>query len=441
MTFPEEWIKLAPKPKPFTGGDKWNVFLSYRSVNRSWVLNLYDVLRQQGHQVFLDQCVLKAGDQLIKNLQQGLEGSQAGVLVWSSATRDSDWVEREYEVMEAQASEKKGFQFVPVRLDSSKLPAFAARRVFLDFSSYPDGPNGGELLRLLHALVGQALSPEAAHFALEQDEAAKSAGSKIGAAVRNGDAERLVQLFNEGGLPWRTSATLGCKAAEGLTKLKRYDEAIKMLLTIEEHFPRAIRPKQLRALALARRGGAGDLNAAQELLGELYENGERDPETLGIYGRTWMDRFEKSGDINHLKRSRDLYAEAFKGAADDYYTGINAAAKSVLLGTPKDLALAATFAQQVQEIVGSEAHSNDYWMTATVGEVMLIQKKYDDAANLYEAAVAMAPSEIGSHETTWKQACRLMQKLEPSEAERTPIRNAFANLPDCQIAVASKAGN
>src|SRR5215470_1433149 len=186
MTFP------APKPKPLTGGDKWNVFLSYRSVNRSWVLNLYDVLRQQGHEVFLDQCVLKAGDQLIKNLQQGLEGSQAGVLVWSSATRDSDWVEREYEVMEAQATEKKGFQFVPVRLDSSKLPAFAARRVFLDFSSYPDGPNGGELLRLLHAITGKPLTPEAAHFAAAQDELAKQQADEIGAAIRNKAPELLM---------------------------------------------------------------------------------------------------------------------------------------------------------------------------------------------------------------------------------------------------------
>ena len=45
-----------------------------------------------------------------------------------------------------------------------------------------------------------------------------------------------------------------------------------------------------------------------------------------------------------LRRSRDLYEEAFANAADDYYTGINAAAKSVLLGTPADLAKAAELA-------------------------------------------------------------------------------------------------
>ena len=58
MSLPTEWIKYAPKPRRLTGEDEWNVFLSYRSVNRSWVLNLYDVLRELGHTVFLDQCAL-----------------------------------------------------------------------------------------------------------------------------------------------------------------------------------------------------------------------------------------------------------------------------------------------------------------------------------------------------------------------------------------------
>src|SRR5215213_865488 len=76
-----DWIRLAPKPRELTGGDKWNVFLSYRSVSRPWVLNLYDVLRELGHTVFLDQYVLVAGDELITVLQDALAASQAGVLV------------------------------------------------------------------------------------------------------------------------------------------------------------------------------------------------------------------------------------------------------------------------------------------------------------------------------------------------------------------------
>jgi tetratricopeptide (TPR) repeat protein len=430
-SLPNDWVRLAPPPRKLTGTDKWNVFLSYRSVNRPWVLNLYDVLRQQGYAVFIDQCVLKAGDQLMKRLQDALQTSQAGVLVWSSFTEDSEWVNREYEVLETMATAKPDFQFVPVRLDKSPLPLFAKNRVFLDFSSYPDGPNGGELLRLLHALVARPLSAEAAHFALEQDEAAQDAAAKIGAAIKNGYPDRLIQLFEQGGLVWQTSSALACKAAEGLTKFGRNDDAIALLDKVNLRFPRSIRPKQLYALALARRGRGDDLMNAQEILGEMYEKGERDPETLGIYGRTWMDRFGKSGDRSDLQQPRDLYAEAFGKAPDDYYTGINAAAKSVFLATGEDLEKAGEYAEQVQKIVGTEPIPGNYWMTATVGEVFLILKKYQDAGRLYDAAVAMARKESASHLTTWTQACRLMSKLQPASDERAMIRKPFEHLPDC----------
>jgi hypothetical protein len=432
MGIAEEWLNYAPKPRELSGSDSWNVFLSYRSVNRLWVLNLYDVLRGLGHEVFLDQCVLKAGDPLVKDLQKALAASQSGVLIWSVATQDSSWVEREYQVLERMAAEKKEFQFVPVRLDRSSLPLFAQNRIFLDFADYPDGPNGGELLRLVHAIVGKPLTQEATKFAAEQDDAAQRAVAKIKAAIETGNHKRLEQLFELDGLPWQISAVLGCKSAEGLTKLSYNDEAIDMLLRIEEQFTRAIRPKQLRALALARRfqetKHEDDLIAAQDILSELYANGERDPETLGIYGRTWMDRYEFYKDQAALRKSRNLYAEAFDSAQDDYYTGINAAAKSVFLASADDLDKAATYASRVQDIVGMKAWAGDYWKTATVAEACLIQKKYKQAGQFYEAAVDMAPEEIGSQRSTWLQARRLMDKLGPTSDERALVGKAFEHL-------------
>ncbi len=427
----DDWLKLAPKPRLLAKGERWHVFLSYRSVNRIWVLNLYDILHQQGFEVFLDQVVLSGGDELIRVLEQGLEQSQAGVLVWSMQAAESDWVRKEYHTLERQATERPTFRFVPALLDRVTLPPFAANKVFLDFTSYPDGPNGGELLRLLYSITGQALTAEAARFAAEQDAIAQQASLEISAAIRNKDPELILELFTTGGLAWETSSALGCKAAEGLIKLGHNDRGIEMLEQLEKRFPRAIRPRQLRALALARRGHDGDLRQAQRILRALYAAGERDPETLGIYGRTWMDRYSKSGDGGDLEESRRLYAEAFERARDDYYTGINAASKSVLLGAPDDLVKAEEYARQVQEIVGTEPKDGDYWMTATIGEVYLLMKKYAEAARLYKAAVAMARSETASHQSTWTQACRLMEKLQPSSEERTLVRSAFPHLPDC----------
>jgi hypothetical protein len=143
-----------------------------------------------------------------------------------------------------------------------------------------------------------------------------------------------------------------------------------------------------------------------------------------------MDRYSQSGDLSDLAQSRDLYAEAFDAAQDDYYTGINAVSKSVLLGTPEDIAKAEAYAARVQQIVGMEPKPGDYWMTATVAEVFLLLKRYEDAARLYRAAVATARAETGSHQSTWTQARRLMEKLGPSPQERALVRSAFAHLPD-----------
>ena len=426
-----EWLKYAPSPPPLSVGDEWHVFLSYRSVNRSWVLNLYDVLRQLGFKTFIDQCSLTPGEFLARRLQRALNSSQSGVLIWSRATADSEWVEREYTSLDALTMNKPGFRFVPIVLDGTGLPLFLKNRVYLDFSSYPDGPNGGELLRLVHGIVGMPLSEDAARFAAEQDEASQIATVKIRAALRNGRADRIVEVAGEGGLPWDTSSALYCLAAESLTKLGKNTEALNLLNIARRHFPRAVRPQQLYALALARRGENNDLDNAQEILAELYESDQRDPETLGILARTWMDRYAETRDVNDLRQSRDYYAEAFERAPDDYYTGINAAAKSVLLGTTEDLAKADEYAARVQKVVGSEPSPGDYWRSATVGEVFLIRKQFADAARVYGAARAIAPKEIGSHQSTWKQACRLMAHLNPADEQRAIVRAVFGHLPDC----------
>ena len=379
MTTAISWQEMAPDPPALAAGQRWHVFLSYRSVNRPWVVHLYDVLRGHGYEVFLDQVVLVPGDQLLATLGENLRASASGVLVWSSSSADSVWVQAEYEAMFQQKA-KGAFRFVPLRVDNTVLPGFVDTAVFLDFSSYPDGPNGGELLRLLHALAGMPLSAEAVHFATEQDQAAQQASNAIAAAVDVGNAKRLIELYESGGIPWETSAALGCNAANGLLRLGNVDPALTMLRSLCDRFPRSIRPRQLLGLALARRGEEEDLQEAQTTLAELYAAGERDPETLGIYARTWMDRYQRSGDSNHLRKSRDLYALAFLAAQDDYYTGINAAAKSALLG---EVDTAAEQAAQVATLVGTDCVPDDYWMSATVAEVQLLQGNWAAAAMRY----------------------------------------------------------
>ncbi len=258
--------------------------------------------------------------------------------------------------------------------------------------------------------------------------------SAIQSAISKGEKEQLNRLFEQAGKAWHETHEPACMAAEGLIKMGHYGEAIALLEDIGSYFSDETRPRQLHALALARMDNESDLEKAQAILSELVQAGHNDPETLGIYARTWMDRYKYSNDRQHLEKSRNYYAQAFDGSDGDYYTGINAAAKSVLLGTPENLKLAAEYATRVLRIVGEQPVEGDYWQTATIAEAFLIRQDYEEAGRLYKIAVSFAPNEIGSHQSTWSQACRLIAMLTPPDTQKKLIREAFLHLPDCPSA-------
>jgi hypothetical protein len=121
-------------------------------------------------------------------------------------------------------------------------------------------------------------------------------------------------------------------------------------------------------------------------------------------------------------KSRDLYRQAFEAFPSDYYTGIDAASKSQLAGEKET---AAQLAKRVQDLVGVKAVQDDYWKTATVAEVQLLQGNLEDAADLYRAAVVAAPLEHGSHESTFSQAQLLLAALGSSAEQQAKIAAAF----------------
>lgn len=67
-----EFIDLAPRGPLKGPGDRWDVFLSYRSISRPWVLRLYDTLRFLDYEVFMDQFVLTPHEGLQRQLEVGL---------------------------------------------------------------------------------------------------------------------------------------------------------------------------------------------------------------------------------------------------------------------------------------------------------------------------------------------------------------------------------
>lgn len=416
-----DFADLAPRGPLKGSNDRWDVFLSYRSINRPWVLRLYDTLRFLDYEVFMDQFVLATHEGLQRQLETGLSRSATGILIWSHRSEDSQWCRYEYDAMRSLEESKAGFRFVVVNVDQAELPLFARTKLWIDFSTQRDGPTGTDLLRLLYGLHGKPLPAQAVALAAEYDDTTRRALARIAAARAAGDAEALIALARSDKPEWRVTSLLRCKVAESLIEIRQPAAAVSLLDEVIAAFPRSIRPQQLKGLALARQG---QWQAAQQLLGELVALGERDPETLGMLARTWRDRYAQSRDRLHLGKARNLYAQAFASAPSDYYTGINAASNSVLLG---DLEDAETYAAAVEELVGNVPIPGDYWRTATVAEVQLIRRNFLQAAKLYAYAVGDDPEAKASHESTRGQALRLMEHLSPSDEERQAIESAFAS--------------
>jgi len=415
----DKWLDLAPKPGPLPAGKQWHVFLSYRSVNRPWVLALYDILNVLGYKVFLDQYVLTAAAPLAIALGEALDASAGAVMIWSGSYEDSEWCKEEFAKLETMQNQKKGFRYVIARIDESEITGLAANKLWIDFSKQREGPSGGGLLSLLYGLTNQPLPPEAVRLAAAVDAQMKDGLLTVKAARAAGDADMLVALAETDDMAWTGSPMLMCSAAEGLIAMKKIPEAMKVLDRAENSFPKALRPKQLRGLALAR---DKQTMKAQLLLGKLHAAGEIDPETLGILARTWMDRYNESGNRLFLLKSRDLYQQAFEAFSTDYYTGINAASKSLLAGEKEK---AAELAARVQKVVDDKSVANDYWMTATAAELQLLQGKYREAAALYRAAVIIAPGDTGNHESSHGQAKLLLDALGASGEQRALIDAAF----------------
>jgi tetratricopeptide (TPR) repeat protein len=415
----EVWTDLAPPPPTLTQGQSWHVFVSYRSGNRRFVLALYDILSGLQYKVFVDQYVMTAAAPLAVSLGEALDASQSALLVWSGKREDSAWCAREFATLEVKQNARRGFRYVIGRVDDSEITGLAASRLWIEFSGQPEGPGSNGLLRLLYGLQGKPLPPAAVKTAAKVDEQLKVGHLGVKAAREAGDAGAMVKLSATDDMAWSGSPTLLCATAEGLIAMMRLPEAMAVLDRAERAFPKAVRPKQLRGLTLAR---SGEIIKAQLVLGRLYAAGEIGLEALGILARTWMDRYDQTKERTFLLKSRDLYRQAFEAFPSDHDTGINAASKSLLAGEKET---AAQLARRVQDLVGDKAVPGDYGKSAAVAQVQLLQGNFEAAAALYEAAARAAPFDHGRHESSFGQARLLLSALGATEEQRAKIAAAF----------------
>jgi hypothetical protein len=416
------WLQYAPKP-PDRGENSYDVFISYRSSDRAWAMALYDALKLAGWDPFLDQYDLVPGTNLETSLTESLQASSSGVILWSSRTKDSEWCKRERQAMttfkDSRRNSQSPFNFVFAKLDTEPLPLFAQADLYIEFDENPEGPRGVSLLKLMCGMKGVSLAPEVVEMAQKVDQDTQRILVAINGAVEAENPTRLREIGTSAEPGILASPGPVLAAAQGLISMGKYEDALEVLKHAYAYFPKSIRVKHLEGLALRR---LKRYQEAIDVLSELKAAGHQDPETIGILGAAWDGLYQKSGKMLHLRRSRELYRTAFQGDPQNYYTGINAAAKSLFLGESQE---AERLAAEVMSQVKAASDGNDFWAGCTLGEVYLLKRDLNSASAQYQKVIDKHPGNTGDLAGTRQQATRICGALNLSEEETKKVLAPF----------------
>jgi len=211
---------------------------------------------------------------------------------------------------------------------------------------------------------------------------------------------------------WHKEPYFYVKLGEIADKLGQVMFAHDVLQEGLRFFPEHLRLTQLFALALVK---CGFISRAKELLSGLVEKGHKDEETLGLLGRVYKDMWLLSGEnlenSEFLRQSRDFYLEAFK-RNKGYYSGINAASMSLMLG---DCELTEKLAKLVLKIcmdLMKDPKARDYWGLATLGEGFLLLKNFKEAGRYYGLARRKGGKNVSYLASTKKQLLLLSRFMD-----------------------------
>ena len=114
-------------------GPSPNVFISYCHSDRHFVRRLSDDLRAHKAEVWIDETEIRVGDLLLEKIQDGIGKAHFFLVVISSASVASDWVQRELAIAMDREATRKQVKVLPVVIERCSLPSFLVKIKYTDF--------------------------------------------------------------------------------------------------------------------------------------------------------------------------------------------------------------------------------------------------------------------------------------------------------------------
>lgn len=130
------------------------VFISYSSIDKSFVEELSDRLVKNRIGVWLDKWEMKPGDSLIDKIQSGLDDSSYLLVVLSKSYIESEWCKKEQNAGLIKEINSKQVVVIPILLEDCSIPIFLQEKVYADFRTNFD-TGFKELFRSLSVIANE----------------------------------------------------------------------------------------------------------------------------------------------------------------------------------------------------------------------------------------------------------------------------------------------
>ncbi len=121
-----------------------SIFISYAHKDKSFARRFAADLRDNGHNVWVDETELLVGDSIIERIGDAIESVDFVAAIISSASIDSHWAQKELDLASNREMDEKRVVVLPILLDDVGLPGFLKGKLYADFrakNSYQEGLN------------------------------------------------------------------------------------------------------------------------------------------------------------------------------------------------------------------------------------------------------------------------------------------------------------
>ena len=176
---------------------------------------------------------------------------------------------------------------------------------------------------------------------------------------------------------------------EKLRSLEEFSEIVNLIEKYREQ--KCIQNEffgQQYAIALNRVGQAE--KAVNEIRKVIATYGES-PESYGILGRIYKDKYTQTSQIGYLDKAIEAYERGFNLDIRDYYPGVNLATLLLRKGDADSISKMKNVITILQYTLSQNQINSDVWQQCSFIEILCLQQNWETASLKIESLLAMLP--------------------------------------------------